>query len=240
MRNCHFNSKPGGQSEQPTGGENAEVGFDLPRSAERTNVRPYYWLCLLALCLLSCNKPDPDSLRRAAVTTTINQLQACLRPRTETTQAQLALVSITRTPQAISARLVAYATDKTVDFYLPVYLMSRGRWLINERERAFLLDEHCREFRLQDRKSTNGKPLPLDGKVVLPPGAAFEFNLSFARLPEETHLGALVYGAKVIPFSILPLPTMAEKQADTKPASTTPGPLTASPAPRLAPPAQPD
>jgi hypothetical protein len=170
----------------------------------------------LALCLSACKQHDPDHERRAAVTTTLTQLQSCLRPRTETTQAQLAIVEITRLPQEMSVRLVAYATDKPVEFYLPVYLMSRGRWLISERERAFLLDEYCQEFRMRDRKSTNGAPLPLDGKVVLPPGTAFEFKLSFARMPEETRLGALVYGARVLPFSLL------EGKPDGTPVSPTP------------------
>jgi len=208
-----------------------------PAKAGTTNTRQTFSrrlsiVCLglfFTLALSGCHKRDLDRERQTAVTETLTKLQACLRQRTETSEAELAIVEIRRLPQEISVRLVAYAKDKPVEFYLPVYLMSRGRWLINERERAFLLDEYCREFRMRDRKSTNGKPLPLDGKVMLQPGAAFEFNLSFARLPEETNLGVLIYGAKVLPFS-LATSAPAASTLETSPASGTPTPAAISPA----------
>lgn len=218
-------------------------GLILPAKAGTTILRRTFsrrhslaWLTLPFILVFSgCNKRDLDRERQAAVTETLTRVQSCLRQRTETSEAELAIVEITRQPQEISVRLVAYAKDKPVDFYLPVYLMSRGRWLINERERAFLLDEYCREFRLRDRKSVNGKPLPLDGKVVLPPNAAFEFKLSFARLPDETKLGALIYGARVIPFTLLPTPASMEKSEsnvrEASPAPVSPTPASASPTP---------
>jgi hypothetical protein len=188
------------------------------------NISAPIWLNIwLALSLAACSQREPDRERQAAVTATLTNLQTCLRGRSETTAAQLAIVEISRQPQETSVRLVAYATaDKPVEFYLPVYLMSRGRWLINERERAFLLDEHCREFRLRDRKSTTGNPLPLDGKIVLQPGAAFEFKLSFARLPDEINLGALIYGARVIPFSLLPATSPPDQKPEASPARIPP------------------
>ena len=210
-------------------GISAEAGItNFPQTSHRR--RSLACLCLFfILALPGCNKRDLDRERQTAVTETLAKLQTCLRQRTETSEAELAIVSISRQPQEISVRLVAYAKDKPVEFYLPVYLMSRGRWLINERERAFLLDEYCHEFRLRDRKSTNGKPLPLDGKVLLQPGAAFEFDLSFARLPEDTNLGALIYGAKVLPFSLLSPVASIASAPEAGPAPGAPTPATAAP-----------
>jgi hypothetical protein len=161
-------------------------------------------LLLIALLAGSCNRNDPEAERRAAVRATLDKLSQCAPATTNNDKLKLAIAEIMRQPSETSVRLVAYATSEQVDFHLPVYLMSRGRWLINEQGRAYLLDESCREYKLKDRKSTDGQPLPLDGKRSLKPGEAVEFRLSFPRLPDETRLGMLVYGSTVIPFSLLP------------------------------------
>ncbi len=158
---------------------------------------------LLALALTACARPDPEAARQAAVMATAARLQGCLKQTTPNAAPQLAIAEITRQPQATSVRLVALAGKEAVEFYMPVYLLSRGRWLINERERAYLLDENCREYKLQDRKTLDGQPFPPTGKVSLKPGEAFAFKLSFQVLPAETRLGALVYGAKALPFALL-------------------------------------
>jgi hypothetical protein len=103
-------------------------------------------------------------------------------------------------------RLVAYAMDEAVDFYLPIYRLSAGRWLINEKGRAYLLDERCREFKLKDRKmpsiSSGEQRVPLDGRIRLNPGQAFEATLVFPRLFDQTRIGALVYDGRVLPFTL--------------------------------------
>ena len=161
-------------------------------------------LLLVVLLAGSCNRSDPEAERHAAVKTTLDKLSQCVPTATANDKLKFAIAEITRQPSETSVRLVAYATNEPVDFYLPVYLMSRGRWLIQEQARAYLLDESCREYKLKDRKSIDGQPLPLDGKRSLKPGEAFEVKLSFPRLSEETRLGALIYGSTVIPFSLLP------------------------------------
>ncbi len=158
---------------------------------------------LLGLSLTACARPDPEAARQAAVLATTARLQGCLKQATPNTASQLAIAEITRQPQETSVRLVVLAGKEAVEFYLPVYLLSRGRWLINERERAYLLDENCREYKLQDRKTLDGQPFPPAGKVSLKPGEAFAFNLSFQVLPAEMRLGALVYGANALPFALL-------------------------------------
>lgn len=167
------------------------------------------WVVML-VCLLGgtgCKQRNLTSERRAAIKTTLAQLHACLRPQEASNKTQLALREIIRHPDGgTRVRLVAYSTNEASEFYLPTYSLSRGRWLINEKERAYLLDETCQEFKLQDRHSTNDRPLPTDGKISLVPGAAFEFELRFPNLPAEVQMGVLVYGAKVIPFSLMATP----------------------------------
>lgn len=98
--------------------------------------------------------------------------------------------SITNATNATHVRLVAYVLDEAVDFDLPVYRLSAGRWLINEKGRAYLLDEQCREFKLKDRKSYSSsfgeQQIPLDGRIRLSPGQAFEATLVFHRLSDQT------------------------------------------------------
>lgn len=175
----------------------------------------WHWLFLLVgvLSLANCQRRNPEQERRQAVNQTLEKLQACLRPQATVNQtpalapAQLALRDIHRAPSGgTRARLVAYTGTAASEFYLPTYSLSRGRWLINEKERVYLLDESCQEYKLQDRHSTNNQPLPLNGQVALPPGTAFEFALSFPNLPPEIQMGVLVYGARAIPFSLLKSP----------------------------------
>src|SRR5262249_12520027 len=100
-----------------------------------------------------------------------------------------------------SVRVVGYATTEAAEFDLPVYFMSRGRWLINERGRAYLLDEQCHEYKLKDRRTEQAAPQ--GGHVRLKPGEACEATLSFPRLSNEVREGVLVYGTRVLSFSLL-------------------------------------
>jgi hypothetical protein len=122
----------------------------------------------------------------------------------------LAVESVVSDKNATRVRLAAYARDEAVDFYLPVYRMSAGRWSINEKGRVSLLDEQCREFKLNDSKPSQssslifwgGGRIPEGGRIRLKPGQVFELTLVFPPLPDRARVGALVYDGRVLPFAL--------------------------------------
>lgn len=115
----------------------------------------------------------------------------------------LALASIRNETDTTTATIVAYATTEAADFYLPQYIMSRGRWMINETSRSYIRDENCREYRMQDRKPAIGN-VPESGMIKLKAGEAYEVTLIFPRLADEVHKGVLVYGKWMMPFTLAP------------------------------------
>jgi len=127
---------------------------------------------------------------------------------------KLAIESIVSDRKATRVRLVAYAGDEApasgVDFYLPIYRMSAGRWSVNEKGRVYLLDEQCREFKLNDSKPSptsslifwGGGQIPQGGRIRLKPGQAFEATLAFPPFPDRTRVGALVYGGRLLPLGL--------------------------------------
>jgi hypothetical protein len=151
-----------------------------------------------------CAPRDRAAEMREARAAAQARLRACLPETQPEGHLRLAVAEVRRQPEETSVRLVAYAIGEPADFDLPVYLMSRGRWLINEQGRAYLLDEQCREYKLKDRRPAAGQVAATpSGRVPLKPGEVFEVTLSFPRLPDQTREGALVYGAWVFPFSLL-------------------------------------
>jgi len=159
---------------------------------------------LIALTLLAdCSRRDRETEMREAIRAAQAKLRSCLPTAEPEGSYQLAIAAVTRGPDETKVRLVAYAAGGPADFDLPAYLMSRGRWLINERGRAYLLDEQCREYKLKGRQPTAGQVEAKNGRVPLKPGEAFELTLSFPRLPDEAQEGVLVYGTRVLPFSLL-------------------------------------
>ncbi|MDX2040301.1 MAG: hypothetical protein SF097_03585 [Acidobacteriota bacterium] len=154
----------------------------------------------LSLLAGRCSK-DPESVRVAALAETVNGLSKCTSSGTAGIP-QLAVVSVTNAPNETAVRVVIYATDSPIEFSLPVYRLSAGRWLIGEKDRAFLLDEKCREYKLRDRRTANGQAFPQNGIVRLSPGQSFEATFSFNRVKEETKIGMLVYAGKNLPFII--------------------------------------
>ena len=159
---------------------------------------------LVATLLFSdCARPGPEAQQKAALSAARARLSGCLPKAEPEGNLRLSIVSVEHLPDQTRVRLVAYAVGETVDFNLPVYQMSRGRWLIDDRGRAYLLDENCREYKLKDRKTTAGMAAPIDGHLQLKPGMAFETTLIFPSLPDDSRDGALVYGARVLPFSLL-------------------------------------
>ncbi|MFN7947120.1 MAG: hypothetical protein U0Z53_17340 [Blastocatellia bacterium] len=121
---------------------------------------------------------------------------------------RLAVVSFSREKEEARLRLVAYnpaaaagqpdKSEGAVEFDAPSYLMSRGRWLINDSGRVYLIDERCREYKLKNRQLTLRQSEAKNGRIRLEPGAACEMILSFARLPDDVQDVLLVYGTQVL------------------------------------------
>ena len=167
-------------------------------------------LPILIVCLsfAGCASQDTEAQRRDAVAATVSKLQACAPGDEAEDDVRLAIASVTRQANETSMRLVAYAPDKPVEFDLPAYSLSRGRWLIRETGRAYVLDEQCREYKLKERKSVAGRESPPDGRISLAAGQAIEATLSFPALPDDVRMGVLVYGRRALPFLLRPLLTV--------------------------------
>lgn len=170
-------------------------------------------ICLsISLCLSGCSRRVPEVEKRAAVDAFFARARSCWpsdeQGGADASGLKLAIESVTKAENATHVRLVAYASsDEAVDFHLPIYRMSAGRWLINETGRAYLLDERCREFKLKGREPPGGsfwgrRKVPPDGLLRLNPGEAFEVTLIFPPIPDRTRVGALVYGGRVLPFAL--------------------------------------
>jgi hypothetical protein len=159
------------------------------------------FFCFL-VCFPGCAKRDVEAERRAAVAETFAMLRSCAPDKSfeDAGNAKFAIASVKLESNETNVRLVGYSLKEAVEFYLPVYYLSRGRWLIDEKERAYLVDEQCREYKLKDRKSPEGQEVSPDGKIRLEPGEVFEVTLSFPRLPDRTQMGLLVYGNRAMPF----------------------------------------
>jgi hypothetical protein len=163
----------------------------------------------LSLCLAGCSRPVTEAEKRAAVDEFFTRARSCW-PSDDESSAPLAVESVVSDKSATSVRLAAYARDEAVDFYLPVYLLSAGRWSINEKGRVYLLDEQCREFNLNDSKPSpssslifwGGGRIPQGGRIRLKPGQVFELTLVFPSMLNRTKVGALVYGGRVLPFAL--------------------------------------
>lgn len=160
-------------------------------------------LAVLIFLLIStgCSK-NPEAIRTAAVTESFAEMSKCAQVSGAETLANLAVVSVINAPNETALKLVVYATNSPVEFHLPAYKLSAGRWLIGEKDRAYLMDEHCREFKLKDRYPPEGQRFPQDGIVRLNQGQAFEMTLSFYRLKDATRFGMLVYGGKTLAFVV--------------------------------------
>lgn len=152
-------------------------------------------LFLLFVLLTGCNRGEPAPTDR---------LSTCLPKFEVPGSLRIAISQFEHRSDETRVRIVAYAVAEPAQFALPVYYMSRGRWLIDEKERSYLLDAQCRQYNLHDRHDATGTDAPPDGRMTLKPGTSFETTLDFPPLPASTTHGVLVYGPHVIPFSILP------------------------------------
>ncbi len=177
-------------------------GIFADSARRRPSKLPAYLIGVgLLLALTSCSK-DPEAVRVAAIEETYGKLSKCAPANADESDLKLAVVSAFNEKNETLVRLVAYAINSPAEFALPAYRLSSGRWLIGEKDRAYLLDEHCREFKLKDRKVNLGQTFPQDGMVKLNPGQAFEITMGFHRLPDRNRIGVLVYAGRSLPFTI--------------------------------------
>jgi hypothetical protein len=130
-----------------------------------------------------------------------SQLSTCVPDLQPDGKIRLTVLEVRNEPDRTSIQVVAQALNEPADFYVPQYLMSRGRWLIHETGRAYLRDEKCNEYKLKDRTPKIGK-VPDSGRISLKPGATYELMLSFPRLLDEMKTGVLVYDNWVLPFEV--------------------------------------
>jgi hypothetical protein len=168
-------------------------------------------LLVMSMILTGCMRRDPEAEKREAFNQVLAKLRSCAPDQKAPDQKaedglKIAIAGVTINPNETAVRIVVYALAEDTDFDLPVYWMSRGRWLINEEGRTYLLDERCREYKLKDRRSSTTEKLPPNGRIRLNRGQAFEAILSFPALPDQTQIGVLVYGERTIPFWLLNQP----------------------------------
>ena len=130
------------------------------------------------------------------------KLKSCTPDYQPDSKIQLSVLEIWNEGNQTKAKAVFTAPNEAVEFYLPQYSMSRGRWLMNERWRAYLRDERCREYKLEDRTPKNNSKIPDSGLIKLRANEKYEVTLSFAKLSEETSKGILVYGQWILPITI--------------------------------------
>ena len=164
------------------------------------------WIPVLAagLALLGLSGCASQSITPPKLSEPKRTLNCVPRNLSPDKRLSLAIVSIAVADNKTSVKLVAYAPSEPVDFYLPVYLMSRGRWTIGEdQERPYLLDENCRSYKLTDRRSTANMKAPQDGMIPLKPQSSFETILEFPALGPEVGSGVLVYDDFVVPFTLM-------------------------------------
>lgn len=170
---------------------------------------------LLSVFIAGCSLKISEAEKKASIDEFFTLAKSCWPTDSNVASdaggLKLAIESVVNSANATQIRLVAFARNEAVDFYLPIYRLSAGRWLINEKGRAYLLNEQCREFKLNDSKPSSssasifwgGGQIPEAGRIRLNPGQAFEVTLFFPPLPGQSRVGALVYDGRLLPFTQL-------------------------------------
>lgn len=186
--------------------------------------------CLLLVCLLllgGCAKKEAAPEAIASATDGLpnrlpTRLSGCAGisgptqtgeplPANDHNSARLAIRSVERLPEKTILNLVVYAGAEPVDFSLPLYSLSRGRWLLEEPDpkeparanpdRVYLIDQDCREYRLNDVEFQQRRTKP--GKIRLAANQAVEGSIRFPPLSPSATFGILIYGRQRIPVVFL-------------------------------------
>lgn len=164
------------------------------------------WLIGGCVWVSACARPQQKAAKPLSPIEAQQKLLACL-PESATaatdTGTKLEVIAATNTAEATEVRVRVTAPDHPVDFHFPAYQLSAGRWLINGRQRAYLVDEACRQFKLKDRRAVAGE-IPPNGLVPLRAGQQFEGVLLFPRLFAETRFALLAYGDERLLVTIAP------------------------------------
>ena len=115
---------------------------------------------------------------------------------------RLTVRSVERTRTGTTLHINAYTTSEPGVLQLPLYTMSRGRWSIGEKGRAFLLDQECRSYPLLDVAFAGPRFGP--GQIRLAPGKSIDGTLRFPPFSSRSQMALLVYDTERIPFLVPP------------------------------------
>jgi hypothetical protein len=102
-----------------------------------------------------------------------------------------------RATEQTRVRLVAWSGTNPTTLTLPLYTLSRGRWLLGTGDRVYLVDQECRQYPLLDVQFTSRRAAP--GTIRLAPGQAVSGSLIFPPPGPRARLGTLVYGHRTLP-----------------------------------------
>ena len=155
------------------------------------------------ILLISCAGRDAGQPAPETIENSISRLRGCVNlsaePYAEDDQgvARLAVRSIEHLTDGTLLHLVAYAGNEPVNFALPLYSLSRGRWLLENFDRVYLVDQNCREYRLNDVDFPNRRAKP--GLILIQADHAVEGTIRFPTLNAAARFGVLIYGKQRIP-----------------------------------------
>ncbi len=178
------------------------------------NVLPLVML-LLATVSTGCQRTEPPALTPAsALETALETLERC-QPAPLTSQdpghkdsmePHLAIEAVAhetsdangRAAERTRVQLVAWSETKATTLTLPLYALSRGRWLLGDGERVYLVDQECRQYPLLDVEFSARRASP--GAIRLAPQQAVSGSLIFPPPGPRARLGTLVYGDRTLPI----------------------------------------
>jgi hypothetical protein len=137
------------------------------------------------------------------------RLGGCLPASGVTTKEQLSIRNVERLTNSTRIDLVVWADEQPVDLQLPLYLSSRGRWLLGDDQRVYLVDQECRQYGLHDVEFLQTRQTP--GIVRISAHQAITGTLIFPPLGPRARFGALIFGHRILRI-LLPDPPPATAQ----------------------------
>jgi len=165
-------------------------------------------VALAILCGASCGTDPRQSVPGPTdpVDQAVTRLRECLPPSTtsDVSLPQLAVSSIVRLPNQTRVEVVAWAENGPAMLRLPLYVRSRGRWILGENDRVYIVDQDCRTYALNDVEFRLPRTSP--GVIPIRANQAVRGALLFPPLGPRARLGALVYGRRYLPTIFFPSP----------------------------------